>query len=471
MGLTALSSPKFFEKKPVVLKNWYLMKVPSETSGKRLAVGGFHSKTHFHSCPIEERISAFRLRTSDGAILLLEGCIDEQWTLENGFPFEISGLFRIGFPYTWKILVSQFLSEDSSGFSIREVETNNGSSTFLPITHLFGRNLFPSETERFHKQNEEERKACESERQTTKSKSSSVARIQQYEVCLGQANVNVNDSSSSKVRFGSINEETISKGIDNEQPKCAKGFGSLYSNSKVDVVITPEGVKYHGTKLSDWDVPSPSGVSLKVLESNKKASQVAGSKILDPELNCSVNLVKKSRTSSSKELKALQTPLSREFKTLYSPSKELKALRIPVSKEFKTLHFPSKESKALRIPVSKELNVLQTPSKGLTALQTPSKESKLSISRSGRIIVRPLAYWCNERIVYGKDGSITSILDGDKYDEQCTRGSKSAPPKRRHTRNQNSSKSKQGERPSERKLTRNEKPSKPKGSPMKLRRR
>ncbi|XP_020518121.1 uncharacterized protein LOC18421804 isoform X3 [Amborella trichopoda] len=391
MGLTALSSPKFFEKKPVVLKNWYLMKVPSETSGKRLAVGGFHSKTHFHSCPIEERISAFRLRTSDGAILLLEGCIDEQWTLENGFPFEISGLFRIGFPYTWKILVSQFLSEDSSGFSIREVETNNGSSTFLPITHLFGRNLFPSETERFHKQNEEERKACESERQTTKSKSSSVARIQQYEVCLGQANVNVNDSSSSKVRFGSINEETISKGIDNEQPKCAKGFGSLYSNSKVDVVITPEGVKYHGTKLSDWDVPSPSGVSLKVLESNKKASQVAGSKvrrkrtaaILDPELNCSVNLVKKSRTSSSKELKALQTPLSREFKTLYSPSKELKALRIPVSKEFKTLHFPSKESKALRIPVSKELNVLQTPSKGLTALQTPSKESKLSISRSG----------------------------------------------------------------------------------------
>ncbi|KAI4349291.1 hypothetical protein L6164_009899 [Bauhinia variegata] len=111
--------------KTVCLYDWWLIKAENDFQGKQLAVAGLTSREReelrvFISAPIIKRHNVFSLETADGIHLIIRGFINEKRTKENGFPSEISNNFMFGFPPNWSsyavnFLEGEFTTKDNSG--------------------------------------------------------------------------------------------------------------------------------------------------------------------------------------------------------------------------------------------------------------------------------------------------------------------------------------------------------------------
>ncbi|XP_011080868.1 uncharacterized protein LOC105164020 [Sesamum indicum] len=74
---------------------------------------------------------------------------------------------------------------------------------------------------------------------------------------------------------------------------------------------------------------------------------------------------------------------------------------------------------------------LRTPDKEKEKVPSASPQSlSCNRSRSGRLLMPTLAFWCNQRAIYDADRTITGIVDGINM-EQPRKGSRSTPRKRR----------------------------------------
>ncbi|KAJ4972198.1 hypothetical protein NE237_005297 [Protea cynaroides] len=105
--------------KTVCLVDWWLIKTEKDFCGKRLAVGGITSKEQrairvFSSSPIFKKYDAFTLETVDGITVLINGLINRDQTLQNGFPSEVCSQFLIGFPYDWEAYSGEYFHREST---------------------------------------------------------------------------------------------------------------------------------------------------------------------------------------------------------------------------------------------------------------------------------------------------------------------------------------------------------------------
>ncbi|KAK7279175.1 hypothetical protein RJT34_24221 [Clitoria ternatea] len=121
----------------VSLYDWWLIKAQNDFQGKRLAVSGISSRNYealrvFVSGPIVERHDLFSLKTADGVYVLINGLINEQHTLENGFRREVCSVcclllssallwmrqvfnkFLFGFPPDWESYALDCFREEST---------------------------------------------------------------------------------------------------------------------------------------------------------------------------------------------------------------------------------------------------------------------------------------------------------------------------------------------------------------------
>ncbi|NWY67414.1 M18BP protein, partial [Erithacus rubecula] len=65
----------------------------------------------WHSSAITERLSHSQVRTSTGAVYLLQGKIDSAAMRKEGFPYHFIKKFTFGFSRRWKEYVEEFLEE------------------------------------------------------------------------------------------------------------------------------------------------------------------------------------------------------------------------------------------------------------------------------------------------------------------------------------------------------------------------
>ncbi|KAL1538913.1 hypothetical protein AAHA92_27600 [Salvia divinorum] len=116
-GKLVQSTEAASRQKSVLLQDWWLIKVGTDTHGKRLGIGGSTLEGNrgircFSSAPIVKRHDAVTLETDDGITLMVHGYLNRSRTLENGFSQEICDHFLIGFPYYWEEFTALSNSEE-----------------------------------------------------------------------------------------------------------------------------------------------------------------------------------------------------------------------------------------------------------------------------------------------------------------------------------------------------------------------
>ncbi|KAI3773947.1 hypothetical protein L1987_48486 [Smallanthus sonchifolius] len=106
-------------QKTVTLLDWWLTKPQTNDDAKTLGVAGLTSQQNraarcFSSAPILKIYDLFELETVDGVCVILQGFINKDRTLENGFSPELFDHFIIGFPPNWKEFTTNCLKIESA---------------------------------------------------------------------------------------------------------------------------------------------------------------------------------------------------------------------------------------------------------------------------------------------------------------------------------------------------------------------
>ncbi|KAM0043560.1 putative transcription regulator Others family [Helianthus debilis subsp. tardiflorus] len=103
-----MATCSYFQK-TVTLLDWWLTKPQTNDHYQTLTLGvaGFTSQQNrparcFSSAPILKIFDLFELETVDGVCVILQGFINKHRTLENGFSPQVFDHFIIGFPPYWK---------------------------------------------------------------------------------------------------------------------------------------------------------------------------------------------------------------------------------------------------------------------------------------------------------------------------------------------------------------------------------
>ncbi|KAL4587676.1 hypothetical protein LXL04_000549 [Taraxacum kok-saghyz] len=102
------SSRSHFQKS-VSLQDWWLTKPQTDDGRPTIGVSGLTCSSQlsrvercFSSAPIIKAYDFFELETVDGICVILQGYINKEKTLENGFSSEVFDHFVIGFPIYWE---------------------------------------------------------------------------------------------------------------------------------------------------------------------------------------------------------------------------------------------------------------------------------------------------------------------------------------------------------------------------------
>ncbi|GKC99509.1 kinetochore-associated protein KNL-2 homolog isoform X1, partial [Tanacetum coccineum] len=116
----ATSSTSYFQK-TVTLRDWWLTKPkPDDVTNKTIGVAGIVSSHNnwaercFSTAPILKENGIVELETVDGVCVILQGFINKERTLENGFSSEVFKHFVFGFPVYWENFATSFPEEGSA---------------------------------------------------------------------------------------------------------------------------------------------------------------------------------------------------------------------------------------------------------------------------------------------------------------------------------------------------------------------
>ncbi|NWH94358.1 M18BP protein, partial [Aegithalos caudatus] len=99
------------EQSNICLSSWRIKVLSGNTAisveGKRKDMG----QLLWHSSAVSERLSHSQLRTSSGAVYLLQGKIDSAAMRREGFSYRFIKRFTFGFSRRWKEYVEELLQE------------------------------------------------------------------------------------------------------------------------------------------------------------------------------------------------------------------------------------------------------------------------------------------------------------------------------------------------------------------------
>nr|XP_011466582.1 PREDICTED: uncharacterized protein LOC101312069 isoform X2 [Fragaria vesca subsp. vesca] len=120
-------------KPTVSLYDWWLVKSEDNDGKSKLAVAGVSSAPQeiprrvFNSAPISKKHDVFTLETTDGVTVILDGIINKQQTIANGFSDEIAKRFQLGFYPGWEKGVAEFLAGDCNTTVVSGRISDSGS--------------------------------------------------------------------------------------------------------------------------------------------------------------------------------------------------------------------------------------------------------------------------------------------------------------------------------------------------------
>ncbi|KAK1432848.1 hypothetical protein QVD17_09750 [Tagetes erecta] len=125
------SSQSYFQK-TVTLLDWWLTK--PQPNAHTLGVAGLTSQQNraarcFSSAPILKIYDLFELETVDGVCVILQGFINKDRTLQNGFSSEVFDHFVIGFPPNWKNFSTNCLKRESAVECVTRVQEEDGKDS------------------------------------------------------------------------------------------------------------------------------------------------------------------------------------------------------------------------------------------------------------------------------------------------------------------------------------------------------
>ncbi|PWA85707.1 hypothetical protein CTI12_AA146970 [Artemisia annua] len=116
---TSTSTSHF--QRTVTLRDWWLTKPkPDDVTQKTIGVAGIVSSQNnraercFSTAPILKVNGIVELETVDGVCVILQGFINEERTLENGFSAEVFKHFLFGFPIYWENFATSFPKGESA---------------------------------------------------------------------------------------------------------------------------------------------------------------------------------------------------------------------------------------------------------------------------------------------------------------------------------------------------------------------
>ncbi|NWS88792.1 M18BP protein, partial [Toxostoma redivivum] len=99
------------EQKNICLNSWRIKVLAGNMAicveGKRKDM----RQLLWHSSAVTERLTHNQVKTSTGAVYLLQGKIDSAAMRREGFPYRFTKKFTYGFSRRWKEYVEEFLEE------------------------------------------------------------------------------------------------------------------------------------------------------------------------------------------------------------------------------------------------------------------------------------------------------------------------------------------------------------------------
>ncbi|XP_049360998.1 kinetochore-associated protein KNL-2 homolog isoform X8 [Solanum verrucosum] len=359
----------------VSLKDWWLIRAERDSQGRTLAVAGLTSREGqalrgFTSAPILKIYDVFNLETIDGICVVLKGFINKSRSEENGFPSEVIGQFLFGFPPQWETFNEKFLGRESKG----KASASDALCFEKP-------SMYSEKVKDLKKLDQNDH--VETTGETIQDHNGR----KDYEVEDNLMRDNQND--------GEVANEVI---VQKKKKRATRSSDQLNSTNTSTSIAKEQGILDHNG-IKDYEVED------NLMRDSQNDGEVASEVIVQ-----------------KKTKRAMRSPdMLNSTNTSTSIAKEQTA---DVNR---TTHFKSSSTENAKRKLS-----YGSPQQGKEAVRLISPEPlSFNRSRSGRVLLPPMAFWRNQRAVYDADQRVTEVIQGDPNLDYLSRVCRSEPSKKR----------------------------------------
>uniref|UniRef100_A0A7N1A558 SANTA domain-containing protein n=1 Tax=Kalanchoe fedtschenkoi TaxID=63787 RepID=A0A7N1A558_KALFE len=367
--------------KIVVLQEWWLVRSREEYEGWTLAISGLPINERavrvFNSAPVVKRYSFFTVETADGVYVFLQGFINRLRTAEGGFSSEVFKDFLFGFPHNWEQYARKKLVDDEclrskpspkivvNGHGATVNQSKRTENVSIPaevdieavkVTSHTPKNSTADEMKRTPREI-----GCETEILPPTREGEEIpeqSRSQKHrrsETEVPRSPADIRKGTPLKLKTSQVESEKHSKNSDSNE-------------------ISENGKSLRGRKIAA--IYS----SVDIIDGTSKASQNFGAFAVED-----ISSVK-------------ATPIANNSKNIGNSTK-CKMGAMSGVKDVKTkLSFDCEESASIQ--------------GGLDSPYLLTEISNMKKSRSGRLLLRPLEFWRNQKAIYDGSRQITGIVNG-----------------------------------------------------------
>nr|VDC84558.1 unnamed protein product [Brassica rapa] len=444
-----------YYEKTVVLRDWWLIKCPIESQGKRFGVAGTQiaetgAVRVFTSSPILKAFDVFTLEASDGVCIVLRGFLNKPRLVQSGFLPQICSEFILGFPPYWESKCNlSFVGLPSGSASINKAliaasgtilsPCNNDKKRNLEDTPARRRVVKTTVTAKKKKQNTVEISDRPSRKKSLRLQSKSVELMSKV-----QTTSSTNDGLDKSAKCSDDVEKTDESEVINHQVDgCVKkrnGADNVVKvtrmsateaanvvervnhqsrtkvKRKLDVselqknLTTNDGVERDEPMDNEEEI-SPSPVDGCGTDTKKITSKNAT--LTSEERNDKLKVTKTSLKNGKKSEKILEGDLDdvvvEPMTTTHSRSSKVKH-NLSVGKTIRKIDFDQEVTPEKDATKQKKTNSMSADSLGQKR------------SRSGRVLVSPLEYWRNQLPVYDKDRNLIQVNEGRQTNTTSSKG-------------------------------------------------
>ncbi|KAL3358041.1 hypothetical protein AABB24_015268 [Solanum stoloniferum] len=460
----------------VSLKDWWLIRAERDSQGRTLAVAGLTSREGqalrgFTSAPILKIYDVFNLETIDGICVVLKGFINKSRSEENGFPSEVIGQFLFGFPPQWETFNEKFLGRESKEVKdLKKLDQNdhvettgetiqdhNGRKDYEVEDNLMRDNQNDGEVaNEVIVQKKKKRATRSSDQLNSTNTSTSIAKEQGILDHNGIKDYEVEDN---LMRDSQNDGEVASEVIVQKKTKRAMRSSNKLNFTNTSTSISKEKTIQDRNGRKDYEVED------NLMRDNQNDGEVASEVIVQKKTKRATRSTDKlNSTNTSTSIAKEQTipdhngrkdcevedNLMRDNQNdgevaseVIVQKKTKRAMRSPdmlnstntstsIAKEQtadvnRTTHFKSSSTENAKRKLS-----YGSPQQGKEAVRLISPEPlSFNRSRSGRVLLPPMAFWRNQRAVYDADQRVTEVIQGDPNLDYLSRVCRSEPSKKR----------------------------------------
>ncbi|KAH0632323.1 hypothetical protein KY284_035109 [Solanum tuberosum] len=482
----SINSSKSCFQPTVSLKDWWLIRAERDSQGRTLAVAGLTSREGqalrgFTSAPILKIYDVFNLETIDGICVVLKGFINKSCSEENGFPSEVIEQFLFGFPPQWETFNEKFLGRESKGNAsasdalgfekpsvcsekvkdLKKLDQNDHiETTGGTIQDHNGRKDYEVEDNLMRDsqndgevasevvvQKKKKRAKRSSDKLNSTNTSTSIAKEQTILDHNGIKDYEVEDNlTRDSQNDGEVASEVI---VQKKKKRAMRSSDKLNSTNSSTSIAKEQRILHHNV-IKDYEVED------NLMRDNQNDGEVASEVIVQKKTKRATRSSDKlnstnTYTSIAKEQRILHHNVIKDYEVednlmranqkdgevaseVIVQKKTKRAMRSPemlnstntstsIAKEQtadvnRTTHFKSSSTENAKRKLS-----YGSPQQGKEAVRLISPEPlSFNRSRSGRVLLPPMAFWRNQRAVYDADQSVTEVKQGDPNLDYLSRG-------------------------------------------------